>query len=627
MAKFNCFAGLMRKKNKANGRTPRSGEYKSSQRIRQLRLEEPVKPLENDEPNSSGHDKAILGNHTPVGPASYDGEDERDDENASMKREFSDFHPQASAPQSTNGDFCSKDSNLENVKEVSEAPDGSHGYDGHVSDPGVGRVASMEASPKLKRSCSSLETREVLSKITSRLTRPDHVSPRDATEFFDIAPESPTSVLSQRSADRVMLKKYSSRQILPSRSKRLWWKLFLWSHRNLHKRQDSSKSQPLRVSEAKQESGYASDILEHNQVAAKSSPGAFTEDSPNNFTGSPGQEASSSLWPHNQWLAFSAESSSFKRVDEWVRDLDVETSVPAFEDGDIAGGFDFPNSLEAERSNPGGQMAHNGSSNIYEAIVHANSLIQSLNKSSSVAHISSIGLKAVPTICHFNSLKSVDLSNNFIVQITQGSLPKGLHALDLSKNKITVIEGLRDLSRLRVLDLSYNRISRIGQGLSNCVLIKELYLAGNKISNVEGLHRLLKLTVLDLSFNKITTAKSIGQLVANYNSLVALNLLGNPIQSNIGEDQLRKAACGLLPKLVYLNKQSVKPHRAREVITDSVARAALGGGSNGSSSLHRHRRSGKRVSGSGGSSSSPSVHKHKGTKNRSRHQLKKTALH
>lgn len=113
-------------------------------------------------------------------------------------------------------------------------------------------------------------------------------------------------------------------------------------------------------------------------------------------------------------------------------------------------------------------------------------------------------------------------------------------------------------------------------GLSNCTVIKELYLAGNKTSDVEGLHRLLKLTVLDLSFNKITTTKALGQLVANYNSLQALNLLGNPIQSNISDDQLRRAICGLLPKLVYLNKQPIKPQRAREVLADSVARAALG---------------------------------------------------
>lgn len=141
-------------------------------------------------------------------------------------------------------------------------------------------------------------------------------------------------------------------------------------------------------------------------------------------------------------------------------------------------------------------------------------------------------------------------------------------------------------------------------GLSNCTLIKELYLAGNKISTVEGLHRLLKLTVLDLSFNKITTAKALGQLVANYNSLIAVNLLGNPIQSNISDDLLRKTLCSLLPKLALLNKQPINPQKAREIRADANAKAALGnsswntrrkavkkGATQGSSSSHSVRRS------------------------------------
>lgn len=53
----------------------------------------------------------------------------------------------------------------------------------------------------------------------------------------------------------------------------------------------------------------------------------------------------------------------------------------------------------------------------------------------------------------------------FAVHITSGSLPKGLHTLNLSRNKISTIEGFRELTRLRILDLSYNRISRIGQGM------------------------------------------------------------------------------------------------------------------------------------------------------------------
>lgn len=50
------------------------------------------------------------------------------------------------------------------------------------------------------------------------------------------------------------------------------------------------------------------------------------------------------------------------------------------------------------------------------------------------------------------------------VRILPGCLPRSLHTLDLSKNKIVVIEGLRELTRLRVLNLSHNRILRIGHG-------------------------------------------------------------------------------------------------------------------------------------------------------------------
>lgn len=113
-------------------------------------------------------------------------------------------------------------------------------------------------------------------------------------------------------------------------------------------------------------------------------------------------------------------------------------------------------------------------------------------------------------------------------------------------------------------------------GLSNCIMIKELCLTGNKISDVEGLQRLLKLAVLDLNFNRITTTKSLGQLVANHKSSLALNLLGNPIQSNFGDDQVRRTVSNLLPKLTYLNKQPTKPQWAREAVSDNVPRAALG---------------------------------------------------
>ncbi|KAE8725020.1 Outer arm dynein light chain 1 protein [Hibiscus syriacus] len=290
------------------------------------------------------------------------------------------------------------------------------------------------------------------------------------------------------------------------------------------------------------------------------------------------------------------------RVDKWVTDLEIGTAQPS---DDVNGeeGAIFPPRNDKSPGRNTAHTHHRSDTDLSESILHADNVIQTLNSYSTVAHISGVCLKAIPIITGFTRLRSVNLSNNSIGHITPGSLPKSLHSLNLSRNKINSIEGLRDLRRLRVLDLSYNRIARIGHGLSNCTLIKELYLVGNKIGDLEGLHRLLKLTVLDVSFNKITTTKAPGQLVANYNSLQALNLLGNPIQSNISDDQLRKAVVSLLPKLTYLNKQPIKPQRGREVVSDSLSKAALGSGN-----WSPRRKTTKRGSHGGSTSKSPNRH-------------------
>ncbi|XWS14984.1 hypothetical protein CRYUN_Cryun35bG0055500 [Craigia yunnanensis] len=486
---------------------------------------------------------------------------------------------------------------------------------GHISDPGIGR-AEFWASPKLKRFCSNLETRDVLRKVVDQLPPSKSQSFEELQDLSarvrdDFNPGSPVSIMTRCSADRVMLKKHSSSQVLPSRSRRLWWILFLWSHRNFHKHW-TTKPRPLPVTATlNQHGGYSSDTIKPHRAMKLSkmeSPGLFSGELKKDFTGNCDDNQSwngfhnrvSGLWPQNQWVAFPSPSSSFTRVDEWVRDLETQIAPPA---DDVNGeeSITFPPSPDTGKSQAR-SMAHltrRSEINLSEEILHANSVIQTLNSSSTVAHISGIGLKAIPVISGYSSLRSVNLSNNFLAHITPGSLPKGLHTLNLSRNKINTIEGLKELTRLRVVDLRYNRIARIGHGLSNCTLIKELYLTGNKISDVEGLHRLLKLTVLDLSFNKIATTTALGQLVANYNPLQALNLLGNPVQSNISDDQLRKAVCSLLPKLTYLNKQPIKPQRAREVLTDSVAKAALGSGS-----WNSRKKAAKRASQVGSTSSS-----------------------
>ncbi|KAK3148141.1 hypothetical protein QOZ80_3BG0291240 [Eleusine coracana subsp. coracana] len=456
---------------------------------------------------------------------------------------------------------------------------------------------------KLKRSCSNIETArsvpvpEEFDDLPAKSRSYGDLKaalPSGRTMFFTTTP-SPAAC----SADRVMLRRRSSSaQVLPSRSRKLWWRLFLWSHRNrnLHRRGSAAMPAALPSTDmhiaAQENEGYTSDTLDAVTAASRE---------PKNKEVVVEEEEDPVLLP-SQWVAF----SSVDRVSAWVNSLQKNSSSfhVVDEDDDVVAEHVDGGAVRAvwcseieECSTVAAEKHH---ARATKRRVQASSVVQTVNVVSSVAHVSGMGLKAVPMIAAFSTLRAVNLSANFIAHIHPGSLPKGLHSLDLSRNKIASIEGLRELTRLRVLNLSYNRITRIGHGLSSCTAIRELYLAGNKISDVDGLHRLLKLAVLDVGFNRITTAKSLGQLVANYASLRALNLVGNPVQA---DDTLRRAVAGLLPRLQYLNKQpvKVKSQRAREAVMDCVvAQAALGNGGGPRSRPMMARRASQKSPGSSG---------------------------
>ncbi|KAF5199984.1 phosphatase 1 regulatory subunit pprA [Thalictrum thalictroides] len=652
MARLSCFSVLVgrKKKVKDEGESAVFVTFKKENGDLGVKLEHPIEASQTTEDlysnvkvpseflENSKCKVKVVSDYEPVEAdaedTAYEGSDENDD-NSSIKRELSDFDLQAQVndKQVTGLPLSRKYGSYDSL--ATEANDqlenGSHknvelGFEpihcGHTSDPGIERT-EFWASPVLKRSCSNLGMRDMLRKISDQVPPKKSQSYEDLQNSTEIITKevyggmngSPLSVMTPCSADKVMLKKHSSSQVLPSRSRRLWWKLFLWSHRNMHKSGMGKPKLPSVSHTSDQRGGYCSDTLEPSRAEEKTlleSPVSFSgecrTDNSHNWDKFQGEVSGS--WPQNQWVAFPTESSCLTRVDEWVSSVHAQTPLPVKEDDNVDDDILFPPSPES-RGSPARTTVWHTNLNLSEEVLHANSVIQSLNSSTTNAHITGMSLKVIPTVSRFSGLRSINLSGNFLVNITPGSLPKGLHTLNLSRNKIVAIEGLRDLTLLRVLDLSYNRISRIGQGLSNCTLIKELHLAGNKISTVEGLHRLLKLKVLDLSFNKITTTKALGQLVANYSSLLALNLLGNPIQGNLGDDQMRKVVLGLLPRLVYLNKQSIKPQTAREVSKDSVAKAALR-----NSGWTSRRKVQKQIGLSGASSSSGSKSNPVGRKNR-----------
>ncbi|KAG5224919.1 hypothetical protein OIU76_023412 [Salix suchowensis] len=262
------------------------------------------------------------------------------------------------------------------------------------------------------------------------------------------------------------------------------------------------------------------------------------------------------------WEELPSKDFKMMRIKDWVNNLQhygslEETNGLLGTDDPVKGDSnDLTSAKVGNKDTPG--------------IEAAKRYISSLSVCATTAHLSNHELTAIPFLSVFGSLKVLNLSGNSIVRITVGALPRGLHLLNLSRNNISTIEGLRELTRLRVLDLSNNRIFRIGHGLASCSSLKELYLAANKISEVEGLHRLLKLTVLDLRFNKISTAKCLGQLAANYSSLQAISLEGNPAQKNVGDEQLKKYLLGLLPHLIYFNRQSIKASSLKDAADRSV---------------------------------------------------------
>lgn len=265
-----------------------------------------------------------------------------------------------------------------------------------------------------------------------------------------------------------------------------------------------------------------------------------------------------------------SEQFNIKRIEDWICQIDIQNGVV----GEIGESSSSISEREPHISKKDPLVVAVGTTTKHGAhnpgMEVAYNYISSLPISSSSAHMSNLGLVAVPFLGAFSSLRVLNLSGNAIVRITAGALPRGLHMLNLSKNNISSIEGLRDLTRLRVLDLSFNRLLRIGHGLASCSSLKELYLAGNMISEVEGLHRLLKLNVLDLRSNKISKAKSLDRLAANYGSMQAINLDGNPALINVGGEHLKKYVMSLLPHLVYYNKQTTRASSSKDITDRSL---------------------------------------------------------
>eukprot|EP00252_Welwitschia_mirabilis_P013930 TRINITY_DN3085_c0_g1_i2.p1 TRINITY_DN3085_c0_g1~~TRINITY_DN3085_c0_g1_i2.p1 ORF type:complete len:609 (-),score=71.44 TRINITY_DN3085_c0_g1_i2:671-2497(-) len=387
--------------------------------------------------------------------------------------------------------------------------------EGHLSDPGFSKseyLSPESVSPVFRRSksVSKLEisgTRRLKKAEGKEVAYSTPLPPSNSQSYEDLqtlegaqrgiraSQGSHCSEMTSCSADKVILKRGSSSKVLPSRARKLWWKIFLWSHRNLHKGSGVNENGHSHTFEAIQKQynaagGYSSDTLDmcreklqkRQEDCGKSTPVGSVYDlrageNVQTATGTRNIKQIDTVHTcrdptsqsSNQWMAFSVDQSPMQRVQEWINSIDnsimAENGRELQEDTDAktqAADAETYETIVPEAYDKAATSFQE--SNMPEELQLANNAIRSLNAFSTVAHISGINLKVIPLLAPFTSLRTINLSANNIGRITPGALPKSLHVLDISRNKITAIEGLRELTRLRVLNLSYNKISRIGHG-------------------------------------------------------------------------------------------------------------------------------------------------------------------
>eukprot|EP00762_Andalucia_godoyi_P002993 ANDGO_04207.mRNA.1 Dynein assembly factor 1 len=126
----------------------------------------------------------------------------------------------------------------------------------------------------------------------------------------------------------------------------------------------------------------------------------------------------------------------------------------------------------------------------------------------------------------------LDLSKNALEydSLARCTLPTGLRYLNVSDNRLSSLYGLSGLSDLRVLIASRNSLERIEEGVfDGNPLLEHLDLSYNRLKVVQNVEHLSFLSFLDLACNQLANRQAIRTL-SLLRSLHQLVVQGNPIQ-------------------------------------------------------------------------------------------------
>eukprot|EP00294_Goniomonas_avonlea_P001535 CAMPEP_0114566360 /NCGR_PEP_ID=MMETSP0114-20121206/14842_1 /TAXON_ID=31324 /ORGANISM="Goniomonas sp, Strain m" /LENGTH=301 /DNA_ID=CAMNT_0001752749 /DNA_START=53 /DNA_END=958 /DNA_ORIENTATION=+ len=143
---------------------------------------------------------------------------------------------------------------------------------------------------------------------------------------------------------------------------------------------------------------------------------------------------------------------------------------------------------------------------------------------------SGLALNSISVLKTFKHIRYIDVSNNFIVDLSMLEGLPYLLSLNARKNNMMSLK-LPKLEFLQVLNVSENKLKAI-DGLE-APMLRYLYLTGNHIATVAGLDALEQLEKLELEKNKLKSAEGLG-----LPQLKTLTLANNALESVAGLDGL-----------------------------------------------------------------------------------------
>lgn len=134
-------------------------------------------------------------------------------------------------------------------------------------------------------------------------------------------------------------------------------------------------------------------------------------------------------------------------------------------------------------------------------------------------------LSDISFLTPLSQLSYLDLSYNFIKDLSSLSHMSALETLYLSHNALADLSYLSGLSGLKNLNISYNSISSIQSICSNRNLVS-LNVSNNLLEDLDDLDLLPSLESLDASYNNLTQITVLGRCTA----MKELNISNNPIE-------------------------------------------------------------------------------------------------